>query len=88
MDRQPPADPVQPARRRGRPARLRGLDADSLAAFTAACAARDVAEERRLAYVAATRAAFWLGCSGYWWGEGTAPLGPSVFLTEVRYAGG
>jgi DNA helicase-2/ATP-dependent DNA helicase PcrA len=68
--------------------RLGGLDADSLAAFTAACAARDVSEERRLAYVAATRAAFWLGCSGYWWGEGTAPLGPSAFLTEVRYAGG
>src|SRR5215472_11527185 len=66
---------------------LPGLDAASLTAFTSACAARDLAEERRLAYVAATRAAFWLGCSGYWWGEGTAPLGPSVFLTEVREAG-
>ena len=65
---------------------LDGLDADSLAEFTVACADRDLAEERRLAYVAATRAAFWLGCSGYWWGEGTAPLGPSVFLTEVREA--
>ena len=65
---------------------LRGLDAGSLAAFTEACGARDLAEERRLCYVAATRAAFWLGCSGYWWGEGTAPLGPSVFLTEVRQA--
>jgi DNA helicase-2/ATP-dependent DNA helicase PcrA len=65
---------------------LRGLDAAALAAFTAACGARDLAEERRLAYVAATRAAFLLGCSGYWWGEGTAPLGPSVFLTEVRAA--
>jgi DNA helicase-2/ATP-dependent DNA helicase PcrA len=65
---------------------LRGLDADSLAAFTEASGARDLAEERRLGYVAATRAAFWLGCSGYWWGEGTAPLGPSVFLTEVRAA--
>jgi DNA helicase II / ATP-dependent DNA helicase PcrA len=65
---------------------LSGLDADSLAEFTAACADRDLAEERRLAYVAATRAAFWLGCSGYWWGEGTAPLGPSVFLAEVREA--
>jgi DNA helicase II / ATP-dependent DNA helicase PcrA len=68
--------------------RLGGLDADSLAAFITACGARDVSEERRLAYVAATRAAFWLGCSGYWWGEGTAPLGPSTFLTEVRYASG
>ncbi|HEV3380851.1 MAG TPA: ATP-dependent DNA helicase [Trebonia sp.] len=65
---------------------LRGLDSDSVAAFTEACAARDLAEERRLAYVAATRAAFWLGCSGYWWGDGTAPLGPSVFLAQVREA--
>jgi DNA helicase II / ATP-dependent DNA helicase PcrA len=65
---------------------LRGLDAAALTAFAAACGARDLAEERRLAYVAATRAAFLLGCSGYWWGEGTAPLGPSVFLTEVRAA--
>ncbi len=64
---------------------LRGLDAASLEDFTGACAARDLAEERRLMYVAATRAAFWLGCSGYWWGEGgTCRLGPSPFLEEVR----
>ena len=64
---------------------LLGLDASSLAAFGEACAARDLAEERRLMYVAATRAAFWLGCSGYWWGEGgTCRLGPSPFLEEVR----
>jgi DNA helicase-2/ATP-dependent DNA helicase PcrA len=64
---------------------LRGLDAASLEDFTEACAARDLAEERRLMYVAATRAAFWLGCSGYWWGEGgTCRLGPSPFLEEVR----
>jgi DNA helicase-2/ATP-dependent DNA helicase PcrA len=65
---------------------LPALDADSLAEFDEACTARDLAEERRLAYVAVTRAGFWLGCSGYWWGEATAPLGPSVFLTEVRAA--
>jgi DNA helicase-2/ATP-dependent DNA helicase PcrA len=65
---------------------LPALDADSLAEFNEACAARDLAEERRLAYVAATRAQFWLGCSGFWWGEATAPLGPSVFLDEVRAA--
>jgi DNA helicase II / ATP-dependent DNA helicase PcrA len=65
---------------------LPALDANSLAEFDEACAARDLAEERRLGYVAATRAGFWLGCSGYWWGEATAPLGPSVFLTEVRAA--
>jgi len=65
---------------------LTALDADALDAFTTACGTRDLAEERRLAYVAATRAAFWLGCSGYWWGDATAPLGPSVFLAEVRRA--
>ena len=65
---------------------LPSLEAGPLEAFNDACAARDLAEERRLAYVAATRAAFWLGCSGYWWGEATAPLGPSVFLDEVRQA--
>jgi len=67
---------------------LLGLDASSLDAFTDACAARDLAEERRLMYVAATRAAFWLGCSGYWWGEsGSSRLGPSPFLEEVRKSG-
>jgi DNA helicase-2/ATP-dependent DNA helicase PcrA len=34
-------------------------------------------------YVAVTRAAFWLACSGYWWGDGVLPLGPSVFLEEI-----
>ena len=64
---------------------LLGLDAASLEAFAEACAARDLSEERRLMYVAATRAAFWLGCSGYWWGEGgSSRLGPSPFLEEVR----
>jgi DNA helicase II / ATP-dependent DNA helicase PcrA len=62
---------------------LTGLDPDSLAAFGQACADRNLAEERRLAYVAVTRAAYWLGCSGYWWGAGKSPLGPSVFLQEV-----
>ncbi len=63
---------------------LAGLDPDSLAAFGRACAERNLAEERRLAYVAVTRAAYWLGCSGYWWGAGKSPLGPSVFLSEIR----
>ena len=65
---------------------LPALDADSLAEFNEACTARDLAEERRLAYVAATRAEFWLGCSGYWWGEASSRLGPSEFLAEVRAA--
>ena len=65
---------------------LADLTADSVASFGAACAARDLGEERRLAYVATTRAAFWLACCGYWWGDAASPLGPSVFLTEVRAA--
>ena len=65
---------------------LAGLDAAALASFTEACSDRELAEERRLAYVAATRAAFWLCCTGYWWGDGTSRLGPSEFLTEVRGA--
>jgi DNA helicase-2/ATP-dependent DNA helicase PcrA len=54
--------------------------------FLGACSARELAEERRLAYVAVTRAAFWVACSGYWWGDAASPLGPSVFLEEVRAA--
>jgi DNA helicase-2/ATP-dependent DNA helicase PcrA len=65
---------------------LSGLDAGELAEFKDACADRALAEERRLAYVGATRAAFWLGCSGYWWGSSSSPLGPSVFLQEIRQA--
>ena len=65
---------------------LRDLDPGALAAFTQRCADRDLAEERRLAYVAATRAAFWLACSGYWWGEGSSRSGPRSFLDEVRAA--
>jgi DNA helicase II / ATP-dependent DNA helicase PcrA len=61
---------------------LPSLSAAELAGFTAACSARDLAEERRLCYVAATRAAYFLGCSGYWWSDGPARLGPSPFLTE------
>jgi DNA helicase II / ATP-dependent DNA helicase PcrA len=65
---------------------LPDLSTDSLDSFAAACTARDLGEERRLAYVAATRAAFWLACAGYWWGDAASPLGPSVFLDEVRAA--
>ena len=67
---------------------LRDLDPASVDAFTQRCADRDLAEERRLMYVAATRAAFWLGCSGYWWGEGASQLVLSPFLDEVRGVAG
>jgi DNA helicase-2/ATP-dependent DNA helicase PcrA len=76
------------------PFRLRGdagdlpdlldLRTESLEKFTSACTEREMAEERRLAYVAVTRAAFYVACTGYWWGEGATRLGPSEFLTEVR----
>ncbi len=65
---------------------LPSLSPAELTAFGVACTARDVAEERRLGYVAATRAAFMLGCSGYWWSDGVSRLGPSQFLTEVAAA--
>ncbi len=65
---------------------LPSLEPGALAAFGAACTVRDLGEERRLAYVGTTRAAFWLACTGYWWGEASSPLGPSVFLEEVRAA--
>jgi DNA helicase-2/ATP-dependent DNA helicase PcrA len=65
---------------------LSGLTPAELSAFGAACTVREMAEERRLAYVAATRAAYLLGCSGYWWSDGISRLGPSQFLTEIRTA--
>ncbi len=65
---------------------LAGLSAPELTEFNDACGARDLAEERRLGYVAATRAAYFLGCSGYWWSDGVSRLGPSDFLTEVKAA--
>ena len=65
---------------------LRDLEEASRDKFTGTCSARELAEERRLAYVAVTRAAYWVACSGYWWGEAASPLGPSLFLEEVRAA--
>jgi DNA helicase-2/ATP-dependent DNA helicase PcrA len=65
---------------------LPDLEEASRDAFTATCSARELAEERRLAYVAVTRAAYWVACCGYWWGEAASPLGPSLFLEEVRAA--
>ncbi|MFV2177320.1 ATP-dependent helicase [Actinomadura sp. LOL_016] len=63
---------------------LASLEKDDLAAFEQACAERDVREERRLAYVAVTRASSLLITTGYWWGSSGRPLGPSPFLEEVR----
>ncbi|XRQ12083.1 ATP-dependent helicase [Actinomadura welshii] len=63
---------------------LNGLEKDDLAAFDQACSERDLREERRLAYVAVTRASSLLITTGYWWGSSGRPLGPSPFLEEVR----
>ena len=66
--------------------RLAGLEPDDLTSFKVELAARDAREERRLAYVAFTRAEDLLLCSGYHWGEGATVLGPSAFLLEARQA--
>src|SRR5690606_26617928 len=66
--------------------RLTGLSKEELAAFDEACRARDLMEERRLAYVAVTRAHYHLIASGYRWGTAAKPLAPSDFLLEIRDA--
>ncbi|MQY03553.1 ATP-dependent helicase [Actinomadura macrotermitis] len=63
---------------------LTGLEKEDLLAFDEACADRELLEERRLAYVAVTRASSLLIVTGYWWGASGRPLGPSPFLTEAR----
>ncbi|MFG2076799.1 ATP-dependent helicase [Nonomuraea maritima] len=64
--------------------RLDGLGKDDLTAFAEQCRERDLMEERRLAYVAVTRAHYHLIASGYRWGSATKPLEPSEFLLEIR----
>jgi DNA helicase-2/ATP-dependent DNA helicase PcrA len=59
--------------------------AEELSAHEAAFDIRRLTEERRLLYVALTRAEQVLLVSGHHWGEaGSAPRSPSVFLREVR----
>src|SRR5262249_49316270 len=65
---------------------LRDLTEVSRDAFTRACSARELAEERRLAYVGVAGAAYWVAGWGYWGGEAAPPLGPWVFLEGVRAA--
>jgi len=60
---------------------------DALAAFKLASGEHELAEERRLAYVAFTRARHDLHLSGSWWRTGTRPSEPSVFLTELVESG-
>jgi len=58
-----------------------------LADYAAAHAAHHLAEERRLAYVAVTRARRHLLLAASRWREGVRPTPPSVFLDEVVAAG-
>ncbi len=57
---------------------------DVLTGFRDACKARGALEERRLAYVAVTRARELLLCSGYWWDTTTKPRGPSALLVQLQ----
>jgi DNA helicase-2/ATP-dependent DNA helicase PcrA len=52
--------------------------------FMERCGAHEVAEERRLAYVAATRARDSLLLTGAVWGDGSTPRDPSRFMEEFR----
>ncbi|MFI7534718.1 ATP-dependent helicase [Streptosporangium sp. NPDC049376] len=64
--------------------RLGGLSKEEIGDFDERCRERELLEERRLAYVAVTRAHYLLIASGYRWGGGSKPLDPSDFLVEVR----
>ncbi|WP_169948790.1 ATP-dependent helicase [Microbispora sp. H11081] len=66
---------------------LAGLDREAVGAFEERCRDRDLMEERRLAYVAVTRAHYLLIASGYRWGTSSRPLEPSQFLREIRESG-
>lgn len=58
---------------------------DALAAHEDAFEVRRLEEERRLLYVALTRTEHTLLLSGHHWGDtGTAPRGPSEFLTDLH----
>jgi len=67
---------------------LTGYATPDLDAFKDACGADAAAEERRLAYVAMTRARHQLWLSGYVWSETRRErMTPSVFLEEVSSLG-
>ncbi|MBT0994470.1 DEAD/DEAH box helicase [Cellulomonas sp. DKR-3] len=55
--------------------------------FVLAAGEHEVAEERRLAYVALTRARHDLLLTGAWWGTGKTARKPSTFLLELVEAG-
>ncbi|HZI97993.1 MAG TPA: ATP-dependent DNA helicase [Actinomycetales bacterium] len=61
---------------------LKELEA-SVTQFRLACGAHEEAEERRLAYVASTRARRRLLLSGAFWGDGVTARRPSRYLLDV-----
>ncbi|HTY71545.1 MAG TPA: ATP-dependent DNA helicase [Actinomycetes bacterium] len=64
---------------------VREWSGSGLADFDRACRDLDAVEERRLAYVAATRAKDLLLASSHWWGPTQArPRGPSQFLRAIK----
>jgi DNA helicase-2/ATP-dependent DNA helicase PcrA len=60
---------------------------EAKAEFSALVRGRHEREERRLAYVAVTRARHSLLVSGSWWSSGIKPRRPSAFLLELEAAG-
>ena len=61
------------------------LSSKGLDEFKSACSSDDADEERRLGYVAVTRAAKRVLASGYWWGATRQkPMGPSELLDQLR----
>jgi DNA helicase-2/ATP-dependent DNA helicase PcrA len=64
---------------------IAGYDKDGLKAYVQECRDHLEREERRLGYVAFTRARHLLIGSGHWWGATQKkPRGPSPFLDELR----
>jgi DNA helicase-2/ATP-dependent DNA helicase PcrA len=59
---------------------------DAVVQFAADCGRAGRLEERRLAYVATTRAKRLLVCTGYRWRDGKLARAPSEFLVEMRAA--
>lgn len=67
------------------PDRASGPRAKDHDEFVARSGDAELLEERRLAYVALTRAERSLTVSGHWWGPSqTRPRGPGPFLDEIR----
>ncbi len=64
---------------------VRELTNPALKEFAAACKDNDLLEERRLGYVAFTRAKDILVATGHWWGPTQKrPRGPSAYLELLR----